>query len=123
MYIIVPNLIKIGQMVAEIRLFNGFQNGGRYIAHIEHTHMHARTHTHTHLMALFWDYPGEPVPETQNQSGFILLKQETVSGSGISWAICKSTPCSRQITMPTLHHSVFYRPDALPATQPTASKH
>ena len=71
-------------MVAEIRLFNGFQNGGRYIAHIEHTHMHARTHTHTHLMALFWDYPGEPVPETQNQSGFILLEQETVSGSGIS---------------------------------------
>jgi len=29
----------------------------------------------------------------------------------------------RQITMPTPHHSVFYRPDALPATQPTASKH
>ena len=23
----------------------------------------------------------------------------------------------------SLHHSVFYRPDALPATQPTASKH
>jgi len=21
------------------------------------------THTHTHLTALFWDYPGEPVPE------------------------------------------------------------
>jgi len=28
----------------------------------------------------------------------------------------------RQITMPAPHHSVFYRPDALPA-QPTASKH
>jgi len=25
--------------------------------------------------------------------------------------------------MPASHHSVFYRPDALPATQPTASKH
>ena len=34
-------------------------------------------------------------------------KQETVSGSGISWAICQSAPCSRQITMPTPHHSVF----------------
>ena len=33
---------------------------------------------------------------------WILLKQETVSGSGISWAICKSAPCSRQITT---HHS------------------
>ena len=54
---------------------------------------------------------------------WILLKQETVSGSGISWAICKSASRSRQITMPALHHSVFYRPDALPATQPTASKH
>jgi len=25
--------------------------------------------------------------------------------------------------MPVHHHSVFYTPDALPATQPTASKH
>jgi len=33
-----------------------------------------------------------------------------VSGSGISWAICKSVPRSRQITMPAPHHSVFYRP-------------
>jgi len=55
---------------------------------------------------------------------WILLKQETVSGSGISWATCKSASRSRQITMPVPHHSkVFYRPDALPATQPTASKH
>ena len=29
---------------------------------------------------------------------------------------------SSQITVPTSHHSVFYRPDALPAAQPTASK-
>jgi len=54
---------------------------------------------------------------------WILLKQETVSGSGISWAICKCAPCSRQITTPAPHHSDFYRPDALPATQPTVSKH
>jgi len=27
------------------------------------------------------------------------------------------------MTMPAPHHSVFYRPDALTATQPTASKH
>jgi len=43
--------------------------------------------------------------------------------SGISWAVCKSAPLSRQITMPAPHHSVFYRPDALPATQTTSSKH
>ena len=54
---------------------------------------------------------------------WILLKQETVSGSGISWNICKSAPRSRQITTPEPHRSVFYRPDALPVAQPTASKH
>jgi len=54
---------------------------------------------------------------------WILQKQETVSGSGISWAICKSAPRSRQISTPALHRSVFYRPDVLPAAQPTASKH
>jgi len=37
----------------------------------------------------------------------ILVKQETVSGSGISWNICKFAPHSRQITTPALHHSVF----------------
>ena len=46
-----------------------------------------------------------------------------MSGSGISWDICKSAAHSRQITMPAPHHSVFYRPDALPAAQPTALKH
>jgi len=40
---------------------------------------------------------------------WILLKEETVSGSGISWAICKSAHRSRQITMPAPHLSVFYR--------------
>jgi len=44
-----------------------------------------------------------------------------MSGSGIIWAICKSAHLSRLITTPA--HSVIYRPDALPAAQPTASKH
>jgi len=34
----------------------------------------------------------------KGKSIWILLKQETVSGSGISWAICKSAPRFRQIT-------------------------
>jgi len=64
--------------------------------------------THTHLTA--GTRKAKPI--------WILLKQETVSGSGISWAICKSAPRFRQITMPTPHHSVFYRPDAfLPPNQ------
>jgi len=54
-----------------------------------------------------------------------LLEQETVSFSGISSAICKSAHRPRQMTMPAPHHSVFTgrMADALPATQPTASKH
>jgi len=80
---------------------------------------HTHAHTHTRLTALC---PGLPRWASTRKVKPI-LKQETVSGSGISWAICKSAPCSRQITMPALHHSVFYRPDALPAAQPTVSKH
>jgi len=38
---------------------------------------------------------------------WILLEQETVSGSGISWDVCKSAPRSRQITTPAPHLSVF----------------
>ena len=48
---------------------------------------------------------------------WILLKQETVSGSGISWAICKSAPRSRQITMPAPHHSITGRMPFLPPNQ------
>ena len=40
-----------------------------------------------------------------------LLKQETVSGSGISWATCKSAPRSRQITMPAPHRLPFLLPN------------
>ena len=50
--------------------------------------------------------------------------QETVSGSGISWAICKSAHHSTDNhASPPPHHSVFYRPNALPAAQITSSKH
>ena len=51
---------------------------------------------------------------------WILLKQETVSGSGISWATCKSAPCSRQITAPAPHHSVFLQAGC-PSCRPTNS--
>jgi len=80
------------------------------------------THTHTHLMALCPGLPGS-ASARKVKPIWILLKQETVSGSGISWAVCKSASSCRQITMPAPHHSFFYRPDALPAAQPTASRH
>ena len=88
--------------------------------HCRHTML--STHTHTRLTALFPGLPRWAGTRTVKPI-WILLKQETVSGSGISWAICKSAPCCRQTTTPAAHHSVFYRPDALRAAQPTASKH
>ena len=77
---------------------------------------------HTRLTALF---PGLPrwANTRKVKPIWILLEQETMSGSGISWAVCKSAPHCRQITMPVPNRSVFYRPDALPVAQPTASKH
>ena len=85
----------------------------------------SHTHTHTHTHPFNGPFPGLPrwAGTRKVKPIWILLKQETVSGSGISWAICKSAPRSRQITTPAPHHSVFYRLDALPAAQPTASKH
>ena len=82
----------------------------------------AMIHTHNRLTALFPGLPGW-AGTRKVKPIWILLKQETVSGSGISWAICKLAPCSRETTTPAPHHSVFYRPDALPAAQPTVSKH
>jgi len=57
---------------------------------------------HSFNSLFFQDNPGKPAPEKQKHSGrtnLDLLEQEIVSGSGISWAICKSAPHSRQITI------------------------
>ena len=79
--------------------------------------------TNTSLMALFPGLPGS-ASNRKVKPIWILLKQETVSGSGISWAICKSAIC---IWLQTDNHAstppLFYSPDALPAAHPTVSKH
>jgi len=59
------------------------------------------THTPVYRPFVRDNHAGKPVSEKVKPI-WILLKQETVSGSGISWAICKSAPHSRQITMPFL---------------------
>ena len=54
-------------------------------------------HTHTHTFN--GHFPGLPrwASTRKVKPIWVLLKQETVSGSGISWTVCKSAP----------HHSVF----------------
>jgi len=47
------------------------------------------------LLDFVRDYPGDATPERYHQEGktnLDLLEQEIASGSGISWAICKSAP-------------------------------
>jgi len=89
-----------------------------------HARMHTHTHTHTTILRPSWilSVTTQVSHHQKGETKLHLLEQVIVSGSGISWAICKSAPRPRQITMPEPHHSVFYRPDALPAAHPTASK-
>ena len=70
---------------------------------------HARTQTHTHTFN--GPLSGTTVPgwagTRKVKPIWILLKRGTVSGSGISSAVCKSAPRSRQTTTPAPNHSVF----------------
>jgi len=82
----------------------------------------ASKHTHTHKHPFNGPFSGTTrVSQYQKGNTNLDFTEETVNGSGISWA--KSAPYSRQTTTPAPHHSSFYRPDALPAAQPTAPKH
>ena len=81
-------------------------------------------HTHTIVLLLVWNMSGSTrVSRYQKgKTNLDLLEQEIVSGSGICWAICTSAPhADNHANIPPL--SFFYRPDALPDAQPTASKH
>jgi len=68
--------------------------------------MHAQTHTHNHwiLSGITWVSRHQ-----KDKANLDLLKQEIVSGSGISWAICNAyslrpssryPPCGRHMGSP-----------------------
>ena len=84
------------------------QNGDRiatmdsvtYNWYYKYYNLNDKYNTHTRLTALFPGLPGW-AGTRKVKPIWILQKQETVSGSSISWAICKSAPRSRQITTPT----------------------
>ena len=85
--------------------------------------VHRQTDTHTHTF-------NGPFSRTtwvgRYQKGKTKLDFTEARDSEWQWhrlghmQVCTSF---RQITMPAPHYSVFYRLDALPAAQPTASKH
>ena len=72
-------------------------------------------HTHTRLTTLCPGLPGW-AGTRKVKPIWLLLKQETVSGSGISWAICKSAPRSRQI--PRQHSTAQFFTGRMPFLPP-----
>jgi len=75
--------------------------------------VHAVTHTQTCLTAPF---PGLPRWANTRKVKPIWILLMAVASAGTNACLHLSP---EQITTPTPHHSVLYRPDALPAVQPT----
>ena len=83
--------------------------------------INTHTHTHTHTCNSSFSKNTRYQKGKTNQG---VTEARDSEWQWHRWVICKCAPHSRQITMPAPpHHSVFYRPDALPDAQPTASKH
>jgi len=74
---------------------------------VNNTNVCALTHTRTHPFNGPFSGTTRVSRYQKGKPIWILLKQELVSGSGISWTVCKSAPCTTQITTPAPHHSVF----------------
>ena len=106
---------------------------------------HTHTHTHTHLTALFPGLPGVLARArfvydyalykftfiiitqvSRYQKGKTNLDFTEARDSEWQWhqlghmQVCTSLQTGNHASIPLL---IFYRPDALPAAQPTASKH
>jgi len=79
-----------------------------------------QTYHHHHITTVLWpffrDHPGELVPE-QNFWTLWCKGRLTEADTPTMGA----TPS--RLSSAHLHHPIFYRPDALPAAQPTVSKH
>jgi len=63
-------------------------------------------HTHTHPFTTLWTLSGitQVSRHQKGKTNLDLVEQETMSGIGISWAICKSAPRPKQICEhPTTH--------------------
>jgi len=77
------------------------------------------TTTTTVLRLFFRDHPGEPVPE---ENFWTLWCKGRLTEADTPTIRLGATPSG--LTSAHLHHSpIFYSPDALPAAQPTVSKH
>jgi len=82
-------------------------------------HTVTTTTTTTILRPFFLDHPGEPVPE---RNFWTLWFKGRLTEADTPTIRLGATPSG--LSSAQLHHPpIFYRPDALPAAQPTVSKH
>jgi len=93
--------------------------------HVIQLDLHAKKHfwnycTTTVLRPFYRDHPGEPVPE---ENFWTLWCKGRLTEADIQTIRLGATPSG--LISAHLHHPppIFYRPDALPAAQPTVSKH
>jgi len=70
--------------------------------------------------ALFWDHPGQLVPE-ENFWACLTVQGKINRGRHTDHPTGRHSIRNNQCPPPPC--SIFYRPDALPAAQPTVSKH
>jgi len=77
-------------------------------------------HTTTILRPFFWDYLGEPVPEEKLLE--FMVQGKINRGRHIDHPAGRHSIRTNQWPPPPSLY-IFYGPDALPATQPTVSKH
>jgi len=90
----------------------------------DQVHKHTHTHTHTHP----FNGPLSGTPQVSRyKKGKTNPDFTDTRDSEWQWhQLGHMQVCillQTEITSPAPHHSDFYRPDALPAAQPTASKH
>ena len=79
------------------------------------------THTHTLSLSLSLSVLTAIFPGKTGLAGsYIGAKDDGDGDDNRSYKMCKAPV---KLSPPTNRHPTFYRPDALPVTQPTASKH
>ena len=93
---------------------------GKVVLHITNNSTHTHTHTTVLRPSSIFFRTNRESRHQKGKTNLDLPEQEIVSGNGISWAICKSAPWHRHITMPASHHSVFLQAGC-PSCHPTNS--
>ena len=96
------------------------QKDGRPFNNIYHTLCGQHTHTHPRLMALF---PGLPRWADTKKTNLDFTKARDSEWQWHQLGHVQVCTLLQTDNHASTHHSVLYRLDALPAAQPTASKH